>query len=173
MYHTALVKLGSCSDIWWPDLWPDLVLSVTSNSNICTRQLTPYRWFSIKCALLEVIALPLLHPHPRAIITYVFVRVCVFSFSDRMRTAIFVALAVVAGHRSGIWTGITLDEWSQRRTVQTGVILVHKEGKNKRTMGPTTVRLWVKTNATKALLAIAKSDFSQASSYGSAAGLSV
>ena len=57
-----------------------------------------------------------------------------------MRTAIFVTLAVVARHRSGIWSGITLEEWSRRNTVRFGVILVHKEGKNTRTMGPTTVR---------------------------------
>ena len=59
MYHTTLVKLGSCDltcDPWWPDLWPDLVLPVTSNSNISTRQLTPYRWFSTKCVFLGVIA---------------------------------------------------------------------------------------------------------------------
>ena len=64
MHHTALVKLGSCAGPWWPDQWPDLVLSVTSNSNICTRRLTPYRWFSIKCVLLDVIAHSLEDPWP-------------------------------------------------------------------------------------------------------------
>ena len=54
-----MVTLG---DLWWPDLWPDLVWSVTSNSNICTWQLTPYRWFWTKCVLLGVIALSLEAP---------------------------------------------------------------------------------------------------------------
>ena len=42
--------------VTWPVTWPDLVLSVTSSSNTCTRQLTPCRWFSTKCVLLDVIA---------------------------------------------------------------------------------------------------------------------
>ena len=56
MRHTALVKFGLCADPWWPDLWPDLLLSVTSNSIMCTSQLTSYRCFSTKCVLLGVIA---------------------------------------------------------------------------------------------------------------------
>ena len=47
--------------IWFYPLWPYLV-SVTSISNIGTRQLTLYRLFLIKCVLLDVITHSIEHP---------------------------------------------------------------------------------------------------------------
>ena len=76
MHRTALEKLGSFADFWSPDLWPDLALSVTSNSIICTRQLTPYRWFLTKCVLLGVIAHSLELEDPWTVKHFIFDLTC-------------------------------------------------------------------------------------------------
>ena len=52
-HGSSKIEFTCCPSVTWP-LWPDLI-SVNTVSSTCTRQLTLYRWFSMKCVLLDVI----------------------------------------------------------------------------------------------------------------------
>ena len=50
-------------------------------------------------------------------------------------------MAVLCGHRTGVWTGLTLEEWLARTEVEAGVNIQHAGGKTGRHTGSTSVVL--------------------------------
>ena len=63
------------------------------------------------------------------------------------RQVLFVILTLQSGHRTGVWTGLTVAEFRARVRRDDGSDVVHIGGKNLRRMGGTTVVLDARTDA--------------------------
>lgn len=68
------------------------------------------------------------------------VRVCLCGYSARQ--LIFVALAVMGGHRTSVWRHVTVAEWATRMSTADGIAVVHAaSGKTRKKDGPTTLHV--------------------------------
>ncbi|KAF0298396.1 hypothetical protein FJT64_004263 [Amphibalanus amphitrite] len=59
----------------------------------------------------------------------------------RARQFLLVEIVLFSGHRTGVWTGITLEEWEKRESNGPRTMVLYEGGKNRRVMGATTAVL--------------------------------